>query len=75
MPFCATLCESARQPKVHPGAVPIVGPFVAGMGEMDISVFPEARPGEIVEMADPETFFGNPRSERCQQFLQQILGH
>ena len=31
--------------------------------------------GEIVEMADPETFFGNPRSERCQQFLQQILGH
>ncbi|MEM9105287.1 MAG: ATP-binding cassette domain-containing protein, partial [Pseudomonadota bacterium] len=31
--------------------------------------------GEIVEKADPETFFGNPRSERCRQFLQQILGH
>ncbi len=39
----------------------------------DTMVFMDA--GEIVEKADPETFFGNPRSERCQQFLQQILGH
>lgn len=31
--------------------------------------------GEIVERAPPEKFFENPASERCQQFLQQILGH
>ena len=31
--------------------------------------------GEIVESADPETFFGQPRTERCQRFLQQILQH
>ena len=31
--------------------------------------------GEIVETADPETFFANPRSERCQRFLKQILQH
>jgi len=37
------------------GSVPIVGPFVAGMGVEDLSVFPEARPGEVVEMEDGET--------------------
>ena len=31
--------------------------------------------GEVVEVAEPETFFSNPRSERCQQFLRQILQH
>ena len=31
--------------------------------------------GEIVEVADPETFFSAPRSQRCQNFLQQILQH
>ncbi|MEM6463220.1 MAG: amino acid ABC transporter ATP-binding protein [Pseudomonadota bacterium] len=39
----------------------------------DTMVFMDA--GEIVEKAEPETFFGSPRSERCQKFLQQILGH
>ncbi|MEO0729357.1 MAG: amino acid ABC transporter ATP-binding protein [Pseudomonadota bacterium] len=31
--------------------------------------------GEIVEQADPETFFHNPKSERTQLFLGQILNH
>ena len=31
--------------------------------------------GEIVEQAPPEEFFGNPRNERTQRFLQQILSH
>lgn len=31
--------------------------------------------GEIVEVADPETFFTAPRSARCQDFLQKILSH
>ncbi len=31
--------------------------------------------GRIVEVAEPETFFSNPSSERCQQFLRQILRH
>ncbi len=31
--------------------------------------------GEIVEMADPETFFTQPKSNRCQDFLQKILQH
>jgi general L-amino acid transport system ATP-binding protein len=31
--------------------------------------------GEIVEMAPPEPFFNNPRSERTKLFLSQILGH
>ncbi len=31
--------------------------------------------GEIVEVADPETFFTAPKSERCQDFLQKILSH
>ena len=31
--------------------------------------------GEIVEMADPETFFTAPKSERTQKFLSQVLGH
>ena len=35
------------------GAVPIVGPFLA-MNDMDPSGFPEAKPGEIVEMRDGE---------------------
>ena len=30
--------------------------------------------GEIVEMADPETFFGDPKNERTKKFLSQILG-
>ncbi len=30
--------------------------------------------GEIVEVAAPETFFNNPRSERARLFLGQILG-
>lgn len=31
--------------------------------------------GRIVETADPETFFSNPKSDRCKEFLQQILHH
>jgi FtsP/CotA-like multicopper oxidase with cupredoxin domain len=33
-------------------AVPIVGPFLAKMDALDLTVFPEARPGEVVEVAD-----------------------
>ncbi len=31
--------------------------------------------GEIVEKTDKETFFVSPESERCQEFLEQILPH
>jgi polar amino acid transport system ATP-binding protein len=31
--------------------------------------------GEIVEEAQPEDFFNNPRNERTQKFLSQILSH
>jgi general L-amino acid transport system ATP-binding protein len=31
--------------------------------------------GRIVEAAEPETFFSNPRSERARTFLSQILAH
>jgi glutamate/aspartate transport system ATP-binding protein len=31
--------------------------------------------GEIVEDATKEEFFGQPRSERAQQFLSKILHH
>ncbi|MCQ9366961.1 amino acid ABC transporter ATP-binding protein [Brevibacterium sp. 50QC2O2] len=31
--------------------------------------------GQIVEVGTPEEFFTNPRSERAQTFLAQILGH
>jgi general L-amino acid transport system ATP-binding protein len=31
--------------------------------------------GQIVEQADPETFFHNPKSDRTKLFLSQILGH
>ena len=31
--------------------------------------------GEIIEMADPETFFTNPESERCRDFLNKIIHH
>lgn len=31
--------------------------------------------GEIVEQADPESFFHNPKSERTKLFLSQILNH
>ncbi|HMM09108.1 MAG TPA: amino acid ABC transporter ATP-binding protein [Paracoccus solventivorans] len=31
--------------------------------------------GEIVEEADPETFFQSPSSDRTKQFLSQVLGH
>lgn len=30
--------------------------------------------GEIVEIADPESFFTNPKSPRTQKFLSQVLG-
>ena len=39
----------------------------------DMMVFMDR--GEIVETAEPETFFANPSSERCQRFLKQILNH
>ena len=29
--------------------------------------------GKITEVADTETFFTHPKTERCQQFLKQIL--
>ena len=31
--------------------------------------------GEIVEQSAPEAFFANPQTERCRQFLSQILQH
>ena len=31
--------------------------------------------GEIIEAAEPDTFFNNPRNERTQLFLSQILEH
>lgn len=31
--------------------------------------------GEIIEQAPPQEFFGNPKSERTQLFLSQILNH
>jgi glutamate transport system ATP-binding protein len=31
--------------------------------------------GRIVETADPQTFFTNPRSERARDFLSKILEH
>ena len=31
--------------------------------------------GQIVEEAEPEVFFTNPRSERAQEFLSKILTH
>ena len=31
--------------------------------------------GEIVEVADPETFFNAPQTDRSQLFLSQLLGH
>ena len=31
--------------------------------------------GQIVEEADPESFFTNPQSERAQDFLSKILTH
>ena len=39
----------------------------------DKMVFMDA--GEIVETADPETFFTAPTSQRCQDFLRKILNH
>ena len=29
--------------------------------------------GEIVEQNDPESFFGNPQSDRARKFLRQIV--
>jgi general L-amino acid transport system ATP-binding protein len=31
--------------------------------------------GQILEQADPETFFTAPKHERTQAFLSQMLGH
>ncbi len=31
--------------------------------------------GEIVEVAEPESFFNNPQTERAKLFLSQLLGH
>ncbi|MAD95541.1 MAG: ABC transporter ATP-binding protein, partial [Rhodobacteraceae bacterium] len=31
--------------------------------------------GEIIEVADPESFFSNPKSKRAKLFLSQLLGH
>jgi len=31
--------------------------------------------GQIIESADPETFFNSPQTDRAKQFLSQILGH
>lgn len=39
----------------------------------DTMVFMDA--GAIVETAPPDTFFTNPKSERCRLFLEQILNH
>jgi ABC-type polar amino acid transport system ATPase subunit len=39
----------------------------------DRVVFMDA--GEVVEAAPPADFFAAPRTERCRQFLDNILGH
>ncbi len=39
----------------------------------DRVVFMDA--GEIVEWGDPESFFGNPQTERCRDFLGKILSY
>ena len=31
--------------------------------------------GEIVETADPETFFSTPKNDRTKKFLSQVLHH
>ena len=31
--------------------------------------------GKIVEVADPETFFTAPKTQRCRDFLNKILHH
>ncbi|WBU53050.1 amino acid ABC transporter ATP-binding protein [Paracoccus sp. SCSIO 75233] len=31
--------------------------------------------GEVVEIADPETFFSAPKNERTKKFLSQVMGH
>ena len=31
--------------------------------------------GQVIEQADPETFFASPRSDRSRQFLSKILSH
>jgi general L-amino acid transport system ATP-binding protein len=31
--------------------------------------------GEVVEVADPETFFNSPQTDRAKLFLSQLLGH
>jgi len=31
--------------------------------------------GKIIEVAPPEKFFSNPDSDRCREFLEQILEH
>jgi glutamate transport system ATP-binding protein len=31
--------------------------------------------GQIVEVADPDTFFNDPKTDRAQDFLSKILGH
>jgi ABC-type polar amino acid transport system ATPase subunit len=31
--------------------------------------------GEIIEVAPPDEFFNNPRSDRAQAFLGQLLAH
>ena len=31
--------------------------------------------GEVVEVAEPESFFNNPQTDRAQLFLSQLLGH
>ncbi|MBM84628.1 MAG: glutamine ABC transporter ATP-binding protein, partial [Rhodospirillaceae bacterium] len=39
----------------------------------DRMIFMDA--GQVVEVADPKTFFNAPKSERCRRFLTQILHH
>ena len=39
----------------------------------DRIVFMDA--GQIVEVADPESFFTNPQHERSRKFLQQVINH
>jgi glutamate transport system ATP-binding protein len=31
--------------------------------------------GRVVEVADPDTFFTDPQTDRAQDFLSKILGH
>ena len=43
--------------------------------DAETKVFGYANAGEIIEEAEPETFFAAPKSDRTRTFLEQVLTH